>query len=130
MTPCYAARIVKSNPGQYLASKTLRKTETLARSSRDSLGSNLNRPLREAPENLIEQRDALLNFSNSDPHPSIDVAGFKNRHVKLELIVRLITECTSRIEIPTGSAPYKTSRAKLARQHGFERTGRYGPVLK
>ena len=46
--------------------------------------AGLDRALRQRAENLLDQRQALLDLANADPYPRIDVTGVEHRHLEGE----------------------------------------------
>ena len=89
-----------SQPHQYVAAETLDERNALARRMRRR-DVFAHRPGRQSREDLLDEREALLDLVDADPDPRIHVAGVEARHLELEFVVRRITRCAARVERAT-----------------------------
>ena len=90
----------------------------------------LNFPGRQAPENLLDQRQALLDLADADPHPRIDVAGVEHRHLELEIAIGRVARRAARVEGAARGAPDITAGAELAHEIGLHDAGGHGAILQ
>src|SRR5512132_4685271 len=71
-------------PDQDIAAERLGKRDALTACYRHR---GPDRALRQPLEDLLEEREALLDLADPDPDPGIDVAVRQDGHVELELVV-------------------------------------------
>src|SRR5690606_37611420 len=83
-------------PDQDIAAKALDEGQSFALSA--GAGVDANRPAGQAVENLLDQREALLDLADADPDAGIHVALRADRHLEAQRVVRRIGEHLPRIE--------------------------------
>ena len=81
-------------------------------------------------ENLVNQRQALLNFANTDPYARIDVAGGKHRHLECEFVIGCVAGRAARIEAASRGAPDIAAGAELAGVRGTQHAGAHRAILQ
>ena len=87
---------------------------------------------RQAIEDLLNQRDALLDFANADPNSRVDVAVVPDGNLEAEFVIGRIGEIAPRVEVPARGAPDIAAAAILAGQRRTQgaRRRRSGPEAK
>ena len=85
---------------------------------------------RQALENLLDQRQALLDLADANPDPRIDVAGVQHRHLEGELVVGRIAGHAARVEGAARGAADITAGAELAHVVRLHDAGGHGAVLQ
>src|ERR1700674_3016598 len=71
-------------------------------------------------DDLLDDREALLDLANADPDARIDVALFSHRDLELELAVGRVSGCAASIERAAGGAADIAAGTVLLRQGGLE----------
>ena len=121
----------KLDPCQNIAAKALNQRDAFAcvdlesrrQGSSDWTGGQL-------PQNLIDDRHALLDLAHADPEAGIHVTVFQHRHFELQRVVRGIARRPSRIERPSRSPPDVASSPELSRERRFKDARPDGAVLQ
>src|SRR5947207_2747362 len=104
-------------PYEDVAAKPLDDRHSFARICRSQRPWPLiDRPRRKLAQDLLYQRQALLDFADADPDAGIDIAFLPQRRFELQRIVRRISWRASRIEASTRGAADITSAAELPRE--------------
>ena len=104
-------------PYEDVAAKPLDDRHSFARICRSQRPWPLiDRPRRKLAQDLLYQRQALLDFADADPDAGIDIAFLPQRRFELQRIVRRISWRASRIEASTRGAADITSAAELSRE--------------
>src|ERR1700678_1269117 len=93
---------VDPHPDQHVAAETFGKAQSFA-AGLVELGSD--RPFRQTLDELIDQRQALLDFADADPDAGVDVALVQHRHAKLKAIVGRISRSFARVASAAAGAP-------------------------
>src|SRR5450755_3262273 len=94
-----------SEPHQHVAAKTFDQRYSFARARRSQRGERFTyRPRRKLAQDLIDQRQALLDFADADPDAGIDIALFPHRNLEPQRIVGRVARYAPRIEAAPGGA--------------------------
>src|SRR6185312_6681708 len=72
---------IEAQPRQDVAAKSFRERHAFAGLAGE-LDVGVDIALRQPVENLIDQRQTLLDLADADPHARIDVAGFEHRYLE------------------------------------------------
>src|SRR5439155_6127656 len=106
-----------SHPHQHVAAKALHQSHAFVRlRSAHRLRRIADRSTGKLPNDLVDQRHALLNLMDADPEPSVHIAVLAHRHFELQPIVRRIAWRSSRIEGAAGRATDVATTAVLTRE--------------
>ena len=102
---------VKPQPDQDIAAEAFDQRQPFARCTgwlREDIA------LRQAGEDLLDQRQALLDFADADPDAGIDVAVLQNRNLEPQPVVRRVRPIAPRIESAARGAADIAAGAELA----------------
>ena len=119
----------EAHPHEKVAAKGLDQGKPLAGAIRFAELS-VDRAVRQALHDLLDQPEALLDLADADPHARIDVAVVAHRHLEIELIVRRIGHRFPRIEGAARGAADIAASAEGARQRRRKIAGGHGAVLQ
>src|SRR6185312_16561725 len=86
--------------------------------------------IRQAIENLLDQRQTLLDLADADPHARIDVAGFEHRYLERQHVVGRIARRAPDIDGAARGAADIAAGAKLERIVRLDDAGGDGAVLQ
>ena len=124
-----AAVGVEPQPDEDVAAEALDQRQALAGVRRVAeLGAD--RARRQPLEDLLDQREALLDLADADPDARIDVALVEHRHLEGELVVGRIGQALPRIEGAARGAADIAAGAELPRQRRREMPVVDGAVLQ
>ena len=76
---------VEAHPDQHVAAEAFDQRQAFARLAGAALIVAPDRAVRQPPQDLLDQRQALLDLANADPDARIDIAFVEHRHVEIEL---------------------------------------------
>ncbi len=74
---------VEPHPDEHVAAERLDQPEPFAARAR-AVDGNPDRAVRQPLQDLLDQREALLDLADADPDAGIDVAGLEHRHFEVE----------------------------------------------
>src|SRR5437667_4327482 len=119
---------VDPRPCQHIATEPFNKPKTFGDLAAGTIDGDPDRAIRQALQNLLDEREALLDLADTDPHARIDVAGRKHRHLEVEPVVGRVAEGLARIEGPAAGASDIAAGAELSRQLAAQNAGGGGAV--
>src|SRR5437660_8635680 len=114
MTACDPVVAVKPHPRQHVTAKCFSQRHPFA-SAACWFDPNLDVAARQSIQNLLNQREALLNLTDANPDSRVDVPCLEHRHLERQLVIRCVARQAACIEGPTRRAPDITASAELAR---------------
>src|ERR1700755_1788740 len=114
MTTRYMRFFVETQPDQHVATESLSEGEAFC-SLAGGRNRNQRRALGQLAEDLVDQRQALLDFADADPDPRVDVAGGQHRHVEGKIMIGRVADRAAGIEAAPRGASDKAAGAELAR---------------
>ena len=129
MAALHAPPRVEPQPDQHVAAERFDQTEAFARFP-VALDGNGDRAIGQACENLFDQRQALFDLADADPHPRVDIAGVQHRYFECEIVIGRVAGGASRIEAAARRASDISTGAEPAREGRLHDAGRNGAVLQ
>ncbi len=87
-------------------------------------------PSRQPVEDLLDQRQTLVDFANTNPDAGIDVTGIKHRNLEAELVIRRVLQIVPRIEGAAARTADIAAGAVLTHQRRLHKPGAHGPILE
>src|SRR6266545_273396 len=115
--------------GENIAAKAFDETKALTRSTGLAEVCPY-RARRQALEDLLDQLETLLDLTDTNPNPRVDVAIVAHRHLEVELIIGRVGNRLARVEGAPRGAADMAAGAEGPRQGRREIAGRDGTVLK
>src|SRR5688572_12888762 len=117
----------EAHPGEDIAAKALDQRGPFVGFFRQSAED---RPRRQALENLLDERQALLDFLYADPHARVDVARMDYWDGESQALVGCITRRAPRVEVAPGGAAHVAAGGELLREGRRQYPGADGPILQ
>jgi hypothetical protein len=111
--------IPQAEPNQNVAAKPLDDRHTfsrLAKLARLCPQRAFGKPI----QYLVDQGEALLNLTHTNPDARVDISLVQNGYLKAQAIIRRISKGFARVEGSSGRAAYLASRCILFGQYRLE----------
>jgi hypothetical protein len=118
------------HPCQHIAAESLDKPKTFDDLAACTIDGDADRTVRQASQDLVDQREALLDLADADPHARVDIAGLEHRDLEVEPIIGRVGKRLARIEGAAAGASDIAAGAELPRQLAAQNAGSVGAVLQ